>query len=243
MSAMKEFYYDEQVTRFVLQFMAIFASLYVQHDDGEFQPVNIRYGSADRVAEAIISNNNQNSLLTLPAFSAYVRNISPAPDRRKGNGTVRTTVIAPSGALPEDVVVLSQKQPIPYDITMELSLMCTNTKQHLQILEQIMMLFDPVLQLQHTDSVIDPTAITTVEMLQLNFDENYPMGAERRIINSTMVFNLPIWISTPTNVMANIIERIKINLSVLDKIIHPLTLDELENGEFVTSIVVGEETC
>jgi hypothetical protein len=126
---------------------------------------------------------------------------------------------------------------------MEVSLMCTNTKQHLQILEQIMMLFDPVLQIQSSDSPIDPAAITTVTLSQLNFDENYPMGTERRIINSTMVFDLPIWISTPTNVMKNIIERIKVNISTLNNIQHPLTLDQLENGEFVATITLGEEEC
>ncbi len=240
---MKDFYDDEQIIRFVLQFMAIFASLQVQHDDGEMQSVNIRYGSSDRVAEAILSNNTQNAILTLPMFSVQVQNITPAADRRKGNGTTRSFVTAPSGALPHEARVISQKQPVPYDLTMELSLMCTNTRQHFQILEQIMILFDPVLQIQSSDSDIDPAAITTVELTQFNFNENYPMLTERRIINSVLTFNLPIWISVPTNVTSNIIERIKVNISLLDNITHPLTLEQLEDGQFVTTITIGEETC
>ena len=45
--------YDNQIKHYILQVMAIFASMEIQHDDGEMQRVHIRYTNADRVSEAI----------------------------------------------------------------------------------------------------------------------------------------------------------------------------------------------
>ena len=64
--------------------MAIFASMEIQHDDGEMQRVHIRYTNADRVSESILAGNTQNSLLPLPMFTVTMADIELAPDRKKG---------------------------------------------------------------------------------------------------------------------------------------------------------------
>lgn len=243
MTVLNNYYFDNQIKRYVLQFMAIFASMKIQHDDGEFQTINVRYTSADRVSEAIVAGNTQNRPLVLPAFSTRIQAIEMAPQLRKGVGVTRQTVTAGPGYLPEDIEVINQKQPVPYILSMSVDLMATNYQHVFQLLEQIMMLFDPVLQIQTSDSYYDPTVITTVELKGFAIEDNVPMDTERRIIKVNMDFEFPIYISLPVNITNNLITAIKTNLYTVDQVNVNISIDDLDFNDIVDTIQVGKSQC
>lgn len=243
MTAFKDYYFDNQIKRYVLQFMAIFASMKIQHDDGEFQQINVRYTSADRVSEAILAGNTQNRPPVFPSFSTRIQAIEMAPQLRKGVGAMRQTVAAGPGYLPNDIEVINQKQPIPYIISMSVDLMATNYQHTFQLLEQIMMLFDPVLQIQTSDSYFDPTVITTVELKGFAIEDNVPMDTERRIIKINMDFEFPIYISLPVNITNNLITSIKTNIHLVEQVNVNISIDDLDFNNLVDTVSVGESQC
>jgi hypothetical protein len=102
--------------------------------------------------------------------------------------------------------------PIPYNLSVDLYIYASNTEQLHQILEQILMIFDPMVQIQTSDKAFDWTKLTTVELMNINNEENFPMGGEKRIINWTLNFSVPLWISPPMDVRTNIINNIKLNI-------------------------------
>jgi hypothetical protein len=102
--------------------------------------------------------------------------------------------------------------PIPYVMTAELSLYASNTLQMHQILEQLLMLFDPVLQIQTSDAAFDWTKLTTVELTGINNEENYPPGGDRRIIMWSFNFEIPIYISAPVDIRDEIVKKIFITI-------------------------------
>ncbi len=217
------FFYDEQIREYILQFMAIFAGLKVQIgklDDREASliPIHLTYGAKDRVVAHIVGEGTQNKPIRLPAMSAYMNGIDLAPDRRKGVGVVRRKVFMPSGGqFPDDIETVEQLVPVPYNTSMELSIFTSNRDEHLQILEQIFMFFDPVLQIQTSDDTFDWTKITTVELTNINFEENYPSGADRRIIQTTLGFLMPIWISVPAKIKNNFIADILVRVGLVSQ--------------------------
>lgn len=224
MSALKAYYYNHQLKNYLIQFMAIFADMQVKVGyTGDVEPrlisVPVYSGSKDRVVAAIKSENTQNKPIRLPTISAHLTGLDLAPDRRKGLPVQRRTTVMPSGALfPDGIEVVEQRMPVPYNATYELSIWSSNQDQHYQIVEQILMLFNPQLQIQTSDEPFDWTKITQVELQGIGLEENFPAGGDRRIIRTTLTFQIPIWLSVPADVHARYVADIYIRIGAVSQV-------------------------
>ena len=216
------YYYDTQLKRYILQFMAIFSGLQVQigksnNNPSTLIPVDIHYGTQDRVVASIISSNVQTTPLKLPLMSANLSGLNVSEGRMKGTGTERRQAFTPlGGVIPKDTKVIHQLMPVPYDMTLELAIMCSNTDQQFQLLEQILVMFDPQLQIQTTDSEFDWTRLSTVKLTSVGLENNYPIGTDKRIIQNTLTFELPIWIETNSVIKRDFIEQILVRIGMID---------------------------
>lgn len=220
--AVKHYYYDHQIKKYVLQFMAIFAGLQVaigksdRSDDEELISVPIMYGNRDRVVAWIKGNFTQNKPIRLPMMSAVVSGISLAPNLRKGIGAVRRNTYLPSGGVvPDDIKTVRQQMPVPYMLNLNVAIWASNHEQRYQILEQLLVLFDPIVQIQKTDAVFDWTKITTVELTGIDYEDNYPIGTDRRMLISNLTFEMPIWISAPANLKGDFVKDIWARIGVV----------------------------
>lgn len=222
--AMTTHYYDRQIKRYITQFMAIFAGLQVsigKNDDSDEEQlisVPIQYGNKDRVVAHILGDHTQNKPLRLPMLSAYINGINMAPESRKGVGNTKRQSYLPQGSVfPDDITVVRQYMPVPYKISAELAIYASNTEQHFQILEQILMVFDPSVQIQTSDAIFDWTKLTTVELDNINFDQNYPIGTDRRMIMSTLSFIFPVYISAPGNLKSDFVKDIFVRIGAVSQ--------------------------
>jgi len=212
--ALTSYYYNKQITQYILQFANIFAGLKVRTGkgaDGEITEleVPIVYSSKDRVVASIGAGNTTNRLHTLPIMSCYLTGIELAPERRKGvNNVDRRSYMPQGGVFLEDVNIAYRLMPVPYNLAFDLSIYTSNTDQAWQALEQITMLFDPTLELQTSDKPLDWTKISSIELLNITNEENNPSGTEKRMIIWTFSFTVMAWISAPANIRKNIIETI-----------------------------------
>lgn len=218
----KVWFYDHQLERYTLQFMAIFSNMYVQfgkkndRDEG-LVPVHLTYGSKDRVVAWIFGDQTQNKPLRLPAMAANLTNIDLAPDRAKGTQTSRRDTYLPNqGILPDDIRTVEQRMPIPYNLTMDLSIYTTNYDEHYQILEQILVLFDPSLSIQTSTDSFDWTKIHTVDLVAVNSELNYPSGGERRMIQTTLTFSCKVWLSLPAKIRKDFIKTIQLRVGAVN---------------------------
>ena len=215
------YYYNQQLKKYILQFMAIFSGLQVQVGktgtlEERLISVPIHYTTTDRVVAAIKGDNTQNKPLRLPVMSVYKRNLSLDMSRAKGVGAERRNVFTPVGGLvPNDTEVVYQRMPVPYKLEMELSIYCSNTDQEFQILEQILPLFDPALIIQTSDAPLDWTRMTQVNLMSMSNDNNYPVGTDRRIIQKTVTFEVPIWIDIPADVRRNLVEKVFLRIGAV----------------------------
>jgi hypothetical protein len=229
------YYYEGQLRSYLLQFCNIFTGLQVKTGKGEcaepeYITVPISIGSRDRVVAAIQAGNTQNRPFAVPAMVANMTSLALSPNR-KGVGIVdRRTFLPAGGVYPNDLRTVTRVMPIPYIMTTELSIYASNTQQMHQILEQLLMLFDPVLQIQTSDSALDWTKIASVELVGLNNEENYPPGGDRRMITWSLSFDMPIYISAPVDIKDDVVRKIVIKLGDLDK----FQVNEFdENGNMV----------
>ena len=235
MTALRSYYYNYQMRNYLLQFMAVFSDMQVsvgQNEDLSPRLIKVPvYGaSKDRVVAAIKSENTQNKPIRLPAMSAWLYGIDQAPDMRKGIGGTRRQSYMPTGGLfPDDISVVEQRQPVPYKAQYELVLWSSNQDHNFQLLEQIMMLFNPQIQIQTSDDGFDWTKITQIELTDIQQDENMDAGGDRRISKTTLRFTMPIWIAAPVDVHQRYIKDIYLRVGAVSS-------GSVTNEQFVSDL-------
>lgn len=164
-------------------------------------------------------------------MSFYMNGLQMAPERRKVQAYVdqRTTMKA-GGVFPDDLTVVKRAMPVPYNMTLELSIWASNTQQMHQILEQILVLFNPDIQIQKNDAPYDWTKITKVELTDISNEENYPSSTDRRVIVWTLSFEMPVFLSVPMGIKDDLVRKIIIQIGSLDTMV----VNEVdENGELI----------
>jgi len=234
--AFKHYYYDHQIKKYILQFMAIFAGMQAavgkndRSDKEELISVPIMYGNRDRVVAWIKGEQTQNKPIRLPIMSAVISGISLAPERRKGVGVVRRNSYLPRGGLvPDDISTVRQQMPIPYTLNANVAIWASNHEQRYQILEQLLVVFDPMVQIQKNDALFDWTKITTVELTGIDYEDNYPIGVDRRMLITNLTFDFPIYISAPANVKDDFVKDIYARIGVVSN-------SSLTNEEMVAEL-------
>lgn len=219
-----DFYYSGQIRSYLLQFCAIFTGLQVEFGkdaSGKTSRVKVPIcvGNRDRVVAALGVGNTKNMTFSLPTMAVDISSIDLAPERRKGVGGVDRRVTLPvGGQFPEDLIVTRRLMPIPYNLSLELSMYASNTQQLHQILEQILVLFDPQVQIQTNDENFDWTKLTTVELQGIQNESNYPVGQDRRMIIWSMSFTMPIWLTIPMDVKADVVRDIFMRFGNTDQL-------------------------
>jgi hypothetical protein len=105
---------------------------------------------------------------------------------------------------------IERLMPVPYILTLNLDMWTSNTNQKFQLIEQIVTLFNPSLEIQSTDSYLDWTSLSVVELDRTTWSSrSIPVGTEDPIDIFTMSFKLPIWISSPAKVKKlGVVEKI-----------------------------------
>ena len=222
---MQSFFYDAQIRRFLLQFTRICSNFQIEYgreegsDQAALLRVPVRYGDASRNAQTIIQENSASSMPSTPLMTFYVSSLDYDRPRMqepyhvsKVNVRQRTydqdteTYETTQG----NAFTIERLMPVPYKLGITLDIWTSNTNQKMQLLEQMLTLFNPSLEVQSTDNYIDWTSLSIVELDSVQWtSRTIPMGTENPIDIATLKFSLPIWISSPAKVKKlGVVERV-----------------------------------
>ena len=211
----QNFFYDEQIRRFLLQFTRIFSNFEVEYgkeEDGSLSlyRVPIRYGDASRQAQTVLQNNSANNMPATPLMTFHVTALNYARDRiqepyfvekRNVRQRVWDEDTETYDTTQANAFTIERLMPVPYNLEVQLDIWTSNTNQKLQLLEQILTLFNPSLEIQSTDNFLDWASLSVVNLERTQWSSrNIPVGTEDPIDISTISFSMPIWISPPAKV-------------------------------------------
>ena len=203
-------FYDGQVRRYITQMMRILANFPVQDGKGVQKVVPVTYGDLTRQVANIIRDNSENKLPSAPRIAVYLTGLELDKDRLTDSTYTRKTNIR-ERAYDTDAGEYLNSQgknytverliPTPYMMRLNADIWTSNTDQKLQLLEQILVLFNPSLEMQTTDNFIDWTSISVVNLENVTWSSrSVPVGIDSEIDICTITFSIPIYISPPTKV-------------------------------------------
>ena len=182
----------------------------VKAGDGTEKTVPVLYGDMNRNVSSIVRDNSENKLPSAPRISLYINQLS-LDTKRLGDATytqnvfIRERKINPDTNQYENVqgqnFTVERIMPTPFNLRIKADIWASNTEQKLQILEQILVLFNPSFEIQTTDNYIDWTSLTTVYLTEVQWsNRSIPVGVDSEIDVATLGFDTPIWISPPAKV-------------------------------------------
>jgi hypothetical protein len=179
----------------------------------------VRYGDASRNAQTIIQENSRNSLPSTPLMTFYITGLDYEQSRMQdpyfvSRINVRQRTYDPSTETYEttqgNAFSIERLMPVPFKLTINLDIWTSNTNQKLQLLEQVLTLFNPSLEIQSTDNYIDWTSLSVMYLDRTQWSSrSIPIGTDNPIDVATLTFSMPIWISPPAKVLKlGVIERV-----------------------------------
>jgi hypothetical protein len=240
---MAQFFYDNQVRRFLIQFGKIFSNWYVTRGkDPNGNEILVRvpvmYGDSSRQAATILANNSASNTPSAPLITYYITGLE-YDQRRTQDPTfidkiqVRQRTYNSETQSYETVqgqaFTVERLMPVPYTLRMSVDFWTTNYNQKLQLIEQLGTLFNPSLEIQSTDNFIDWTSLSVVYQDGLTFSSRtIPQGTGNPIDVMSWKFYMPIWISNAAKLK---------KMGVIEKIIASIfsgkALDDIQNDDLL----------
>tara|TARA_R110000803_G_scaffold3150_6_gene10715 strand:+ start:259 stop:1677 length:1419 start_codon:yes stop_codon:yes gene_type:complete len=203
-------FYDGQIRRYITQLVRLMSNFSYKDGKGNLVQVPVMYGDITRQVGSIIKDNSENKIPSAPRIGLYVTGLEM--DRtRTADASYTGKVHIRERTYDADNneylntqgknYTVERMMPTPFLLNVNADIWSTNTEQKLQILEQLLMLFNPSLEIQTTDNYVDWTSLSVVNLENINFSSrSIPMGTETEIDVATLGFQTPIFISPPAKV-------------------------------------------
>jgi len=224
-------FYEGQVRKFLTQFIRILSNFSVETGRGKddqiaLRPVPVVYGDPTRQVANLIRNNSENALNYAPKIACYIRELNYDRERMQNPYHIEKQHLKERDILEDGTYstklgagyTVEKVMPSPFRLEVTADIYSSNTDQKLQMMEQILYLFNPDFEIQKSDNYIDWTSLSYVELTGITFSSRtIPVGADSEIDVASMTFSMPIWLSPPVKVK---------KLGVIQKIIMSIYDDD-----------------
>lgn len=238
-------FYSGQLRNYRMQIIRAFSNFSVKYGDGTLRRVPCRYGDPTRIAENVIRGGSENKLLSCPFITVYVKDISMNNNRRQDPTLVDTVQVnernynTQTQRYGNDVgnrYTVQRYMPVPYDLSVQVDIWTNNLDAKEQLVEQILVLYNPSIDIQTSVNPLDWSFLTVLEMQDSITwtSRSIPQGTENPIDVMTLNFRVPIWINPPAKV-----KRQSLIQEIITNIINPtsnITAMEWTTEEFLARI-------
>lgn len=233
------YFYDKQIRRYLEQFIRLFSGFqyvkgYTENGDPVMHMVPVRQGDMNRVAAHILKENSGNMINTVPMISCYITGLQPRDDYRTYQQFEDNVPVIEKNFDEETQQYINEKgntytikryQPVPYTLSVQVDIWTSNLEQKMQLLEQILVLFNPTLNIHTNDNAFDWSSLSYVKLAQTNWSNRViPQGVDDIIDICTLNFEVTAYINPAAKVLKN---------SMIHTIINNLTAIPTETADEV----------
>ena len=205
-----DYFFDGQVERYLTQFINVMSNFAYKDAKGNLTQIPVRYGDMTRQVGQILKKNSENTIPSAPFIACYIKDMQYDRPRMQ-DPTFISKIHIKERAFDENNqeylnvqgsnYTVERIMPVPYVVTFAADIWTTNTRQKFQIWEQLVVLFNPSLELQTTDNYIDWTSLSLLELTNQTWSSRtIPQGVADDIDILNLTFTAPIWITPPAKV-------------------------------------------
>lgn len=212
-----------QIEKYIHQFMRVFAGFQVRSGrmvdgDPELKRVWVHYAGMDRMIAALINKNTNRQNVSLPIIAVDLNGLQPDPVRRKS-------------PVHEDEIPINDNEfirrlvGVPMVMEMEVAIMASSHTELFQLLEQILLIFNPRVSIQRDTDIDQSDYITEISLNTISKEIQSPIGQSRNMYVQVLSFEVPIRLSYPRGVSDDIIKQINQNVTVDENMDNVITED------------------
>lgn len=216
MTTLYEYRYNAQFEKSIGQFMRVFTGFQVRDevDRGSgfvTRRVPVKYSTIDRVVADLQSKRDSFSATTLPLMvvnmDSFVMDVEEfGPKYHKDQfGTEETPTESITRLIGPSVVM-----------NMSLSIIASSRNELLQLVEQILLIFNPKITINIDDSLTNADYITEISLSDISEETIMPVGTGNSSPMMTMNFKVPFRLKYPHKIDDNIITQIIMNIKDFD---------------------------
>lgn len=217
---------SDQFKNYIAQFMRVFTGFQYDAGNNTVKQIPVRYGGMDRIAATVLSNRDFLTNGTLPMFAANLIGIQKDEENKRSQFHVDNI---PNLTKPVAERTVTNRIIGPALImNMGLSIYASSLTELMQIVEQIMLLFNPRITIAVDTMALNGDYLTDITLEDMQPEIQMPMGTESRVVMMELTFSMPIRLKYPTTDTDNIIKEIRAR--VIDEtsefVIDEVTIDE-----------------
>jgi hypothetical protein len=99
-----------------------------------------------------------------------------------------------------------------FTLNMELSIYASSTDELFQILEQILLIFNPRVTIQADTNILNSDFITEISLESIDNEISYPMGMQNQVVMQTLRFLVPGRLRYPYGTTDGMINQIELDI-------------------------------
>ena len=193
------YFSDDQIETALGQLMRALSGFQVlsyRPAEGEkpvYDRVPIVYGAPERVIANVLNKGSHKTNVRIPLMAAYMRDIN----------TDKENSVSPFH-IDEKIVRYNDKPQIMERIhgpalkmTVDVSMLCSSRTELYQLLEQVLLLFNPAITIQVDDTLQNPSYITKIMLEDISSESSYPIGTSESANSMTVTLGVPIRLHYP----------------------------------------------
>lgn len=242
-----EFFYDGQIRRYITQLMRLMSNFPIKDGKDNIKSIPVLYGDLTRQIAGILRENSENKLPSAPRMSVYITGLEQDRSRTSDSTFVSKLNIRERAFNKETGeydnyqgknYTVERLMPTPYTLKANVDIWSANTDQKLQIIEQILVWFNPSFEIQTTDNFVDWTSLSVVNLENIVWsNRSIPVGAETEIDIATLSFSMPIYINPPAKV-----KRLGVITNIITSLFNE-QIGNIENGIIFNNSSFGNDSA
>lgn len=209
------YFYDKQIRRNLMQITRMFCNFYVttgtyQNDGKEIlRRVPCRMATSDRTVASIITNNTENFIATMPIMIVTLDGLSSndrmnqSPSSVQYDTPVTREFDKETGKYTHDEgqgYEVKRMNPKPITLKVSVHIFTTKVTQKLELMEQIMLLFNPGVDIQLTTAAMDWTFMPTLRLSDVQYTSKTFENDNTNYDVATLRFTMDSYINPPAYV-------------------------------------------
>jgi ribosomal protein L5 len=202
---------NKQFETYISQFMRVFSGFQYNLGEGNLKRVPVVYGNMSRVVASILNKKDSFTNNQVPMMAVNMTSLEMNPEGKRSPRHIES-IANIANQDPTTRMAVTRIIGPSFKMLMEVSIYAESNEEMFDIMEQILLVFNPRVTINVGKNATQGAYITEISLTGINSEVQYPMGMDKRVVMNTLTFDVPVRLNYPTDI-SEIINDISMNVT------------------------------